>query len=285
MRIVIEIDGGELDAAAVHPSAVTITFPQAPAAEGAAGIRQVVAGEVVEPGPAAEDAGSAPVGGLPWGEPPAFVSPTFPAAAETEAEATDAGPAPREGPSAYEPFVFVPTVEPAAVGAVAEAIDAGRAPTVGLSSDESVAPIPPTIPYAPVAEASAEDAGPAPEARILREVTGLGVAPGPPALADDGGADAAMIVEGTAGARAAERGPDDLTAIDGIGPKISAVLLESGITSFGELAACDLDTLKQLLVDASIAANVDTWPEQARVAATRDLAALDALQTRLRIRR
>jgi predicted flap endonuclease-1-like 5' DNA nuclease len=91
-----------------------------------------------------------------------------------------------------------------------------------------------------------------------------------------------MIREGTGGARAVETGPDDLTAIDGIGPKISVILLESGITSFDELAACDLETLRQLLVDAGVAANVDTWPEQARVAATGDLAALDALQARLK---
>jgi predicted flap endonuclease-1-like 5' DNA nuclease len=108
------------------------------------------------------------------------------------------------------------------------------------------------------------------------------MAPGPPAFPDDSGADATMTREGTAGARAAETGPDDLTAIDGIGPKTSAILLESGITSFDELAACDLYTLKRLLIDASIAANADTWPEQVRVAASGDLVALDALQARLR---
>jgi predicted flap endonuclease-1-like 5' DNA nuclease len=248
MRIVIEIDGGELDAAAVHPSAVTITFPEAPAAEGAAGIRQVVAGEVPEPEPAAEDAGPAPVGGLPWGEPPAFIASAIPAASGTEAQAMDAGPAPTED----------------------------------LASDESVAPMPPGVPHGVVAEAPAEDAGPAPEARVLREVAEVGGAPGPAVLVDVTGPGAKLVRAGTGGPRAAERGPDDLTAINGIGPKISTILQESGITSFDQLAACDLEILRQLLVDASVAANVDTWPDQARVAATGDLPALQALQATLR---
>jgi predicted flap endonuclease-1-like 5' DNA nuclease len=108
------------------------------------------------------------------------------------------------------------------------------------------------------------------------------VAPEPAAFVNDAGPAAVMVEEGAGGVSAAETAPDDLTAIDGIGPKISGILGEDGITTFEQLAACDVDYLQQLLADAGVAASAETWPEQAAVAATGDLDALHALQARLK---
>jgi small subunit ribosomal protein S2 len=79
-----------------------------------------------------------------------------------------------------------------------------------------------------------------------------------------------------------EAEPDDLTRIDGIGPKISSVLEEAGITSFEELAERDPDSLNQILRDEGLQfADPGTWPEQATLAAADAWEALDELQREL----
>jgi predicted flap endonuclease-1-like 5' DNA nuclease len=61
--------------------------------------------------------------------------------------------------------------------------------------------------------------------------------------------------------------PDDLTQIEGIGPKISSVLQAAGIVTFADLANADTAHLKQILVDAGLRIhNPSTWPEQAALA-------------------
>ena len=57
--------------------------------------------------------------------------------------------------------------------------------------------------------------------------------------------------------------PDDLTRISGIGPKISGVLAEAGITTFAQLAGSGTDRLRRILDAAGIRATPDTWPAQA----------------------
>jgi predicted flap endonuclease-1-like 5' DNA nuclease len=62
--------------------------------------------------------------------------------------------------------------------------------------------------------------------------------------------------------------PDNLRRIEGVGPKISGVLQEAGITTFKQLAAADVDQLRQILREAGVrTANPATWPEQASLAA------------------
>lgn len=77
---------------------------------------------------------------------------------------------------------------------------------------------------------------------------------------------------------------DDLTKINGIGPKIAAVLRRQGIDSFVALADSRPEQLRQLL-DASgdrfNFANEHTWPPQARLAAVGDWDELASLQARL----
>ena len=62
--------------------------------------------------------------------------------------------------------------------------------------------------------------------------------------------------------------PDDLTIIEGIGPKIASVLQTAGIATFSQLAGADLSRLEKILQDAGLRlADPATWAEQARLAA------------------
>ena len=77
--------------------------------------------------------------------------------------------------------------------------------------------------------------------------------------------------------------PDDLQRIEGIGPKISAVLQTAGIITFAQLAAADVSRLQQILENKHWTfADPTTWPEQARLAAAGDWQALDVLQGELK---
>jgi large subunit ribosomal protein L21 len=64
--------------------------------------------------------------------------------------------------------------------------------------------------------------------------------------------------------------PDDLTKIEGIGPKINALLVAEGISTFAKLAATPVATLSDILTKAGgrfASHNPGTWPEQAKLAA------------------
>ena len=78
--------------------------------------------------------------------------------------------------------------------------------------------------------------------------------------------------------------PDDLKRIEGIGPKISALLQEAGIRTFAQLAAAEVSRLEEILAEASLSALAKpaTWPEQASLAAAGDWQALEALQNELK---
>ncbi len=61
---------------------------------------------------------------------------------------------------------------------------------------------------------------------------------------------------------------DDLTRLDGIGPKISELLQRRGITTFTQLAETGVGRLQQILREANLRmADPRTWPEQAKSAA------------------
>ena len=76
--------------------------------------------------------------------------------------------------------------------------------------------------------------------------------------------------------------PDDLTRIEGIGPKIAAVLQAAGVRTFAELAALSVDQIKAILEGRVRIARPDTWPEQAALAAAGDWDGLTALQNALK---
>ncbi len=77
--------------------------------------------------------------------------------------------------------------------------------------------------------------------------------------------------------QAAAEGPvtvtsgDDLTRIQGIGPKVAALLKSAGIHSFAELAEQNEASLRALLREAGLPMiNPAAWPEQARQMAAED---------------
>jgi large subunit ribosomal protein L20 len=74
----------------------------------------------------------------------------------------------------------------------------------------------------------------------------------------------------------------DLTKVEGIGPKISALLNEAGISSYADLAGKSEDDLRQILHDGGIGADPSTWPEQAELAAQDKWDALKDLQEKLK---
>lgn len=63
---------------------------------------------------------------------------------------------------------------------------------------------------------------------------------------------------------------DDLTKIEGAGPKAAEALINSGIDTFAKLAKADPEKIKEILTEASSRmAHLDpaTWPKQAQMAA------------------
>jgi predicted flap endonuclease-1-like 5' DNA nuclease len=75
---------------------------------------------------------------------------------------------------------------------------------------------------------------------------------------------------------------DDLTRIEGIGPKTSVVLQNSGIISFTKLANSSIEDLTILLRSNGLRARPDTWPQQASLAAIGAWDELIALQAKLK---
>lgn len=96
--------------------------------------------------------------------------------------------------------------------------------------------------------------------------------------APDRDQDAQIVIE-----EAQPTEPDDLTLVEGIGPKTSSALQNAGINTYTQLAASDMDTLKGILNLAGVRVAVsDTWAEQAGLAAAGDWNALEALQAGLK---
>ena len=73
----------------------------------------------------------------------------------------------------------------------------------------------------------------------------------------------------------------DLTAIEGIGPKINDLIQADGINSFRKLADSPVSRIQTVLDNAGPRyqiANPGTWPDQANLAANNRWPALRALQ-------
>jgi large subunit ribosomal protein L21 len=75
---------------------------------------------------------------------------------------------------------------------------------------------------------------------------------------------------------------DDLTKIEGIGPKVSKALIAAGISTFEALANASVEDIQKILSDAGLRMmDASTWPQQARLAADGDWDALKKLQDKL----
>ena len=68
-------------------------------------------------------------------------------------------------------------------------------------------------------------------------------------------------------ASAKKAGGDDLTKVEGIGPKIAATLTAAGVSTFAELAKTDTDKIAEIIADVRGSHNPGTWPRQADMAA------------------
>ncbi len=82
----------------------------------------------------------------------------------------------------------------------------------------------------------------------------------------------------------AKEANDDLTKIEGIGPKISEALVEAGVSTYSKLADSNFDTLRGILDGASSTFaphDPTTWPRQAGMAASGNWEELKTLQDEL----
>ncbi len=76
---------------------------------------------------------------------------------------------------------------------------------------------------------------------------------------------------------------DDLTKVEGIGPKISSLLEAEGIHTYGDLAKADVAKLKALMDSNNLRiADPTTWPKQSMLLAEGKLDELQKLQDNLK---
>ena len=71
-------------------------------------------------------------------------------------------------------------------------------------------------------------------------------------------------------AKEAKAEADDLTKVEGIGPKAAEALVAAGISTYEELSKADADNIKEILTESSSRmAHLDptSWPKQAKMAA------------------
>ncbi len=87
--------------------------------------------------------------------------------------------------------------------------------------------------------------------------------------------------------RASKRGraaskADDLTLIEGIGPKVTQVLNDAGISTFAALAEADAAHIQEILNSAGLTMmDATSWPAQAKLAAEGDMDGLKEMQAGL----
>jgi predicted flap endonuclease-1-like 5' DNA nuclease len=77
---------------------------------------------------------------------------------------------------------------------------------------------------------------------------------------------------------------DDLTVIEGIGPKINDLFKNAGVKTFAQVAAASVPQMRKILDDAGPRyriANPGTWAQQAALAATNKWTELKKLQDEL----
>lgn len=78
---------------------------------------------------------------------------------------------------------------------------------------------------------------------------------------------------------------DDLTKVEGIGPKINELLQAAGINTFDQLAKVEADKIRDLLSEAGSRFSMhdpSTWAQQAELAAAGNFDELSELQDRLK---
>ena len=94
----------------------------------------------------------------------------------------------------------------------------------------------------------------------------------------------AVVTEEAPVAKKSAKKGDDLTIIEGIGPKVAAIFAEAGISSFADLAKKIKEELEAILVPNGavyVAMDPTTWAEQAQLAAEGKMEELETLKKEL----
>ncbi len=76
--------------------------------------------------------------------------------------------------------------------------------------------------------------------------------------------------------------PDDLTQLNGIGPRISSILAAGGVTTYEELEHTDPSALRKIIAQGGALppSSLDTWPTQASYAVRGDWSGLATYNSR-----
>jgi large subunit ribosomal protein L21 len=75
---------------------------------------------------------------------------------------------------------------------------------------------------------------------------------------------------------------DDLTKLEGIGPKVAKALIDAGVQTFEALSNTAVDDIQTILTNAGLKMmDASTWPEQAKLAAAGDWDDLKKMQDKL----
>ncbi|MFN8382683.1 MAG: helix-hairpin-helix domain-containing protein [Anaerolineales bacterium] len=83
--------------------------------------------------------------------------------------------------------------------------------------------------------------------------------------------------------KSTKKDADDLTKIEGIGPKVVKVLKEAGITTFEELSHAKVGDLQKALDSSGLhMMSPESWVEQAKLAEKGDWQKLEKLQSELK---
>jgi hypothetical protein len=92
-----------------------------------------------------------------------------------------------------------------------------------------------------------------------------------------------QVEAGNEAKKSTKKDADDLTKIEGIGPKVAKILKEAGITTFDELANAKAGELQKTLADAGMQMmNPEGWIDQAKLAAKGDWQGVAKLQKLLK---
>ena len=235
----------------------------------------VVLRDRVVPGSAIASAAAAPVKAAKAAK--AAAPQAEPKAAATKAAATKAAPA-KATPAKPAKAEVAPAAAPVAAAA-AKPASKSRKKTAPESELVAIPDSGPVAPAAPDLVAIPDSGSVTPAAPDLIGIPESGPVdatapeyvgiPGSPKVevesaAIAAGARAATINVGAAGQA------DDLTKIEGIGPKIAQVLADAGITTFAALAGTSAGRLREILNAAGSRYRITdptTWPEQAAHAA------------------
>lgn len=78
-------------------------------------------------------------------------------------------------------------------------------------------------------------------------------------------------------------GSEDLTKVEGVGPKTKTILVEAGVDTFAKIAAKTPDEIREIIKAGGgrSVPSIDTWPEQATLLANGDVEAFEKLAAEL----